>query len=235
MKPVRKRITVRGCRRSRFHDERGNRIDVSGLAYLPHCLLTTISRLAFGIRPTMPWIGYRAIKQLERTLQNDWTIVEFGSGMSTLWLAERCNRVISVEEDSVWHAKVSRELRRRGIQHVDYRLRKAGDYHRVDDIDERSCQFVLIDGIKRGLCAAEALRIVADGGFIYLDNSDKHADSKDGDTRVAEDLLLSSQRRAEARYFVDFVPTHFFVTQGLLLRMRHRSGPTVSPNTLSNG
>ena len=79
-----------GERRSNFHDLRGNRVGIKGLFYLPHVILTIFLRKFFGYRLDMPWISYRAQRKIARLIQPDWTILEFGSGMSTLWLARRC-------------------------------------------------------------------------------------------------------------------------------------------------
>ena len=50
----------------------------------------------------VPWFTYPAIRQLARMIRADWRVLEFGSGNSTLWWAQRVAAVVSVEHDPVW-------------------------------------------------------------------------------------------------------------------------------------
>jgi len=211
--------------RSRFHDEKGNRLDLAGFRYLPHCLVTTSLRVTTGRRPAVPWIGYRGLARIESLLRPTSRVLEFGSGMSTVWFAARCREVVSIENCPDWYATVQQLLRRRCIGNVDYRLASAEDYSRLDDLPDRLFDFILIDGIRRGACARAALRKLTPGGSIYLDNSDKYADTRDGDTRIAERTLLKATADAgDVEYFVDLVPTYLAVTQGMLVRPKDTTG-----------
>ena len=59
------------------------------------------------------------------------------------------------------------------------------------------------------------------GGYIYLDNSDKHSTEEGGDTRIAEETLLKAveENGGEVKYFVDLVPTYLAVNQGMLVKL----------------
>ena len=109
-------------RRSRFHNHRGERVDAKGLAYLPHSVATTTWLKLTGRRPETPWLGYRAVKRLDELIEPDWRILEFGSGMSTIWFARRCAFVLSLETDDRWFANVRAHLERAGLENVDCRL-----------------------------------------------------------------------------------------------------------------
>jgi predicted O-methyltransferase YrrM len=80
---------------------------------------------------------------------------------------------------------------------------------------------IMIDGSNRSACAANAVNLIAEGGIIYLDNSDKHSSATGGDTRQAESILLAfaKERNAEIRYCTDFCPCEFFVQEGLLVQL----------------
>jgi predicted O-methyltransferase YrrM len=218
---MQKIVTGGTAHKSRFHDEKGNLIDLAGLIYLPHCILTTLLRISTGWRPTLPWLGYRAIRRLERLIQPDWKIVEFGSGMSTLWFSQRCSQVVSIENDKAWYDRMGEALRIRGVTNVEYKLKSVEQFSCLDEYPDHYFDFILIDGCERGKCASTALAKVKAGGYIYLDNSDKHSDGKSGDTRIAEDVLLQAARHKNSRleYFVDFIPTYLAVTQGLLVAL----------------
>lgn len=205
--------------KTRFHDEKGNRLDWKGFIYLPHCLLTTILRLTIGYRPILPWISYRAIKVLDELIQSDWKMLEWGSGMSTLWFAERVGHLTTIEDNNFWYDKVISTLKK--VSNVDYRFLTGNSYFNLEQFAEHEFDFILIDGSQRGNCAKHAVRKIKPGGYIYLDNSDKHSTEEGGDIRVAEEILLQAvnERGGEVKYFVDLVPTYLAVNQGMLIKL----------------
>lgn len=62
-----------------------------------------------------------AATRLLDVLVRDADVWEFGSGGSTLWLAERARSVISIEDDSRWYAAVVESLDALGLK-ADVRL-----------------------------------------------------------------------------------------------------------------
>lgn len=208
--------------RSRFHDEKGNHIDLNGFKFLPHCLTTTFLRLSTGWRPALPWISYRAIRRLKQILSTSKTkMVEFGSGMSTVWFSKHCQEVVSIEDYEGWYQKVKGELSKRNIHNVEYKFKPSNQYPLLEEYPDNYFDFILVDGSQRANCVATALKKVKPKGYIYLDNSDKNPTEPDGDLRVAENLLLNAAQKAggKVEYFVDFVPTYLAVTQGMLVQV----------------
>lgn len=57
-----------------------------------------------------PWLCWPAIDWLEAFMQPGMRVLEFGSGGSTVFFAKRGARVLSIEDDSAWHAEVQRRL-----------------------------------------------------------------------------------------------------------------------------
>ncbi len=203
---------------SRFRDQKGHTIDPGGLRYLPHALLSACLRATLGYRERKPWLSYRAIKQIDLLLRPEWKILEFGSGMSTAWFGRKCRELVSIEDSPAWFSVVQKMLSSQHISNVNLRLREKDVFHILDDFTDGYFDFALIDGINRGTCIQTALRKVRSGGYVYLDNSDQYANNPDGDTRIAEGILLShlENRGLKPRYFVDFSPGNFFVSEGLL-------------------
>jgi hypothetical protein len=218
MNTVKKILAGNQFTKSRLHDQKGNLIDLEGLLYLPHSLSTTILRLSVGRRPELPWLGYRAIRHLEGLLEPDWKVLEFGSGMSTLWFAKRCHTVVSIEDNEQWYLKVSEILEEHGATNVEYKLKNAKEYHKLDEYMDGYFDFILIDGAERDKCAKSALPKIREGGYIYLDNTDK-VDDRSGDIRIAEETLLNAakEKEGQVKYFVDLIPTYVAVTQGQLV------------------
>ena len=208
-------------RKSRFHDEKGNRVDAGGLIYAVPAFVTAVLRVAFDYRPERPTISYRAQRRLNELIQSDWRCAEFGSGMSTPWLARRCAFLLSVENDQTWHRKVERMIAAAGLGNVSYEFRQPDQFADLAAYPDGHFDFVLIDGWDRHGCVVSALAKLKPGGWIYLDNSDKDMTIPGGDLRRAEEALLEAVRARDGsiEYFVDFSPTNFFAEQGLLARL----------------
>jgi len=202
-------------RKTRFHDQKGNRLDAVGLLYTPRVFLEAVLRSVMDYRTTQPWISYRAAELIARMLNKQSRVIEFGSGMSTLWFAERSGSVVSIESDPFWLNKVEALLQQRGITNVDLRLRAPEEIADVDGIPDSTFDFVLVDGPSREACVVAALPKLRGGGSLYLDNTDDPA------TAPAEAELLGAvqQRGGEARYFTDYVPGQMTPVQGLLARL----------------
>ena len=143
MKIINKILTGGKAHKSRFHDEKGNLIDLAGLIYLPQCLITTIMRVGIGYRPVLPWLGYRAINYLDQLIQPDWKMLEWGSGMSTLWFAKRVHDITSIEDYQPWYEKVRSTLN--NVKNVDYQFKSGNDYFSLDQYPDETFDFILID------------------------------------------------------------------------------------------
>ena len=210
-------------RKTRFHDERGNLIDLKGAIYAPRALAGTVARKFFDLRPVRPWISYRAVKFLDGNIRPDWHVIEFGSGMSTLWFVRRCGFLHSIENNPHWHELLSRRLE--GAKHVRYELRSLDEYSDVSDYPDASVDLAFVDGAWRSRCVENVLSKIRPGGYLYLDNTDLEGDQPDGEIPRAEAMALSAckARGGSYRYFVDFRPTRFEVTQGLLVQFRTRA------------
>ncbi len=215
-------------RKTRFHDEKGNLVDPGGMAYAPAALATAVLRTVFGYRAAVPTISYRARKAIASLLDEESRVVEFGSGMSTPWLARRCRFLLSIEDDPRWFGEVQALLAARGLTNVRLEMRDPETYAALAGYPDAHFDFALVDGTDRAGCLRSVLPKLRPGGWIYLDNTDKDMTLADGDSRRAEALLLEAARRCggPVRYFVDFSPTNFFVEQGMLVRITAPSATT---------
>jgi Methyltransferase domain len=148
-----------------------------------------------------PWIPFEAADWLQRYLNRNRKVFEWGSGGSTIFLAERAGQVFSVEHDRKWHELVSKALADRGITNCSDQLHEpkpivgnlaAADQSQIsrfiyDDYDpgatldeyvraidahpDRSFDLVLVDGRVRTECIQHALPKIKPGGYLMLDNS----------------------------------------------------------------
>ena len=69
--------------------------------------------------PERPWLTRESIGILDRLLRPEDIGIEFGSGRSTAWFAQRVKRLRSVEHNPVWHARVARQLASGEIGNVE--------------------------------------------------------------------------------------------------------------------
>ena len=56
--------------------------------------------------PDRPYYVPRAIEHLERLIDRSTSVFEWGSGVSTLWWAERVGTVTAIEHDETWFDRV---------------------------------------------------------------------------------------------------------------------------------
>lgn len=212
-----KMLAGSNTRKSRLHTEKGQFVPFSRLIRNgPRAVATGIGRLVFGVRPMRPWISYDAQKLLAAILTPQSTVLEFGSGMSTLWYARHAKGVVSIEDHSEWYSLV------KGVLTAQANV----EYHFANSVDEyltfphQEYDLIMVDGSHRAECVEAALPFLAPGGVIYLDNSDKRKHGLPGDVPKAERLILeyASKRGCEVRRFVDFAPTQLFVQEGVFVR-----------------
>jgi len=205
-----------GMRKTRFHNYKGQMLDAAGFLYLPHSVVTALLLKVAGHRPELPWLGYRAINHLDELITKNWRVLEFGSGMSTIWLARRCGFLKSVETNENWYAVVKRILAEKSLGNVDYQLCRGAEDECLQDCEDAAFDLVLVDGYNRDRVMGVAISKVKRGGYIYLDNSD--VPYKEHQT--ARDLLLKAAGSgAEVKIFNDLCPTQVCVSEGILASM----------------
>jgi hypothetical protein len=147
----------------------------------------------------VPWLPFKARRWLADHVGKETSVFEYGSGGSTLFLARRAGRVISVEHDATWYAHVSRALAGMSVGNCEHMLREpepatgagavaAGPtsgrtefagftfdrYVRsIDDHPDGSLDVVIVDGRARLACVERALPKIRPGGHLVLDNAER--------------------------------------------------------------
>lgn len=208
-------------RKTRFHDLKGARIDARSWLDIPRVLAQCAARELLGYRPALPWISYSAIRHLSRLIQPCWHVLEFGSGMSTLYFARRCAWVHSIESNGEWYQKVQALLESHHLTNVHLEQRSGAQaaimaYRDLSAYPDASLECVFIDGHARDRCVEAAWRVIKPGGVIYLDNTDLGCQWED--YARAEQLLLEGAhaRGMRVTFHTGLAPAQFVATQGLL-------------------
>ena len=119
----------------------------------------------------IPWYTYPAIEYLAQFDYGAKKIFEFGCGNSSLFWAARAAEVVSIEDNPNWFEKWQREF---SAANLDVRWRDEGEiYENSIFEDSQKYDVIIVDGKRRAQCAAAAVKALAPGGMIILDDSDR--------------------------------------------------------------
>lgn len=117
----------------------------------------------------IPWMTYPAICYLKQIDFSELSVFEYGSGASTQFWSSRARRVVSVEHDDSWAAKI-----------VALALPNVELIHAVDDeyvgagARQAPHDVIVIDGGWRYDCAMKALQWLSPNGMVILDNAERY-------------------------------------------------------------
>ena len=142
----------------------------------------------------LPWWPFAVIGKVENFIaerQGEIRVFEFGAGASTLWLARRCETVISVEHDESFvrvlqpllkelknvtlHGIPPRSMTspliasaRPGYQGYDF-----SDYVGSISREKELFDLIVVDGRARNDCLRASVEKLAPGGMLLFDNTDR--------------------------------------------------------------
>jgi len=142
-----------------------------------------------------PWLTPQAIRILIDWVRCTDRGIEWGSGKSTAWFAQRIEHLVSIEHDLIWYERTLTWLVRNGLSsRVEQRLlplrreverKDSGEVvtHQpyvtvVNEYCDESFDFALVDGRLRHLCTAMVLPKIRPGGLLILDNSERYIPSE---------------------------------------------------------
>jgi predicted O-methyltransferase YrrM len=161
-----------------------------------------------------PWLSYSAARRIAEILPPNAHALEIGSGQSTLWLARRCERLLSIEADKHWFDHLRGELARAGHHHVDLRYRwRAEEIADFSSVEDSSLDFILVDGGPRAEVLERSYCKLRPGGVLYVDNTDNPGISES----CRADLIAHAARTGgKLEFFPDFSPGILHATEGVL-------------------
>lgn len=141
----------------------------------------------------IPWWTYSAIDFIAshlETLEKPIKVFEWGSGASTLWLAKRADKVISIEHDSKWyallqpflldypnvqsilvepeHLLIDEKFTSNKILGVNFKSYVTSITNYPDQYD-----LIIIDGRARAACLQSCIPFLAPHGMVIFDNSNR--------------------------------------------------------------
>lgn len=141
-----------------------------------------------------PWIAHYAFKRLESLIKPEMSVLEFGSGGSTLYLADKVASIYSIEHDPDWYRVIYSALEKfPSVHHVLVPAEKKEGpecyksvhglfseglnfekyAHAADHLPGLSIDLLIIDGRVRPQCLIQAKSKLKPGGILLFDNSDR--------------------------------------------------------------
>ncbi|CAN5594647.1 hypothetical protein BH20ACT15_BH20ACT15_02760 [soil metagenome] len=163
-----------GTRASLHHTARGP-MGLAGWLRLPAAHM----RARFGSTPERPWIVPQAIGWLGRRMRRGWTVVELGSGRSTVWLGRRAESVIAYEDNDYWIERARQLVDERGLANVEIRHQPITSYADElaalpdDGLDLLVIDFLESPDAERVDAVRAGMSKVRPGGYLLLDDSDR--------------------------------------------------------------
>jgi tRNA(Met) C34 N-acetyltransferase TmcA len=121
----------------------------------------------------IPWFTYSAIEYLSQLNLSEKTVLEWGSGNSSLFFAKRVKSIVSIESDNEWYKEISD----RKLQNQEVLFSKIENYEKIPSLIGKKFDIVIVDGKKRYECSKEVSKFLNDGGIVILDNSDWYKNS----------------------------------------------------------
>jgi len=136
-----------------------------------------------------PFISEDAISYLDNFIVKNHCVFEYGSGYSTLWLAQRCKSIVSIEHDRFWHEKVSNEILNKNVKNAEvffieadktinrkfYSDRKMKSFEKyvkkIMEFNDEYFDIIMIDGRARPSCVEYSIKKVKNNGILILDDS----------------------------------------------------------------
>lgn len=120
----------------------------------------------------VPWLPLPVVALLAARMPPDLAVLEYGSGNSTLWWSRRAARVVSVEHDAAFHARLGPQL----PANVEYLLAPAspdGAYENAPVRFGRAFDLIVIDGVRRVECMQACLPLLKEDGVVIVDNVER--------------------------------------------------------------
>ncbi|TVR12616.1 MAG: FkbM family methyltransferase [Balneolaceae bacterium] len=146
----------------------------------------------------VPWFTYGVNELLEKRLQKELTVFEYGSGLGTLWWTKRVKSVTAVEHVKSWFDEISEKM----PQNVHLLFRELGENY-INAISEGEHPFdiIIIDGRERNKCAAAARNHLSKRGVIIFDDTNRE--------KYSEGITLLKESGFRQLPFKGFSPIEF--------------------------
>lgn len=176
-----------------------------------------LRQLAWQSRnPSVPWLAIPTVKLLDSYLKSSDKVLEFGSGRSTQYLAQRVEKIISIEHNEEWYNKLNDlfenhiERERVNLIHVDKSsiqewINNTAAWKSFIHLIDAPFDLILIDGIFRLELVIMSIPLLNDSGMLILDDAHRFfAPIELGTNKLLIKAGLSESRTRAAETIIDY-------------------------------
>ena len=128
---------------------------------------------------------------MEKIIRKDMEVFEFGSGGSSIFLAERAASVTAVEDEQRWAGAVHKEAQKRNLKNLEvlfspYNFFEGKEFEAsayLNTLNGRGYDLIVVDGKEEGVqvrdrCFWRAEEFIRKGGVIVVDDSYRYPQIK---------------------------------------------------------
>lgn len=125
-----------------------------------------------------PWLVYDAIDYINSLIKPYHNMFEYGCGGSTIYYHNKVKHLRSVEHDVNWANNTLKKLSKNNVDLIQHEVKKKTkdnlcSYANVINNYQDYYDIILIDGLYRNKCIANAINKLKKNGIIILDNSNR--------------------------------------------------------------
>jgi hypothetical protein len=120
----------------------------------------------------IPWVTYSFIDFITGRLNKTMSLLEYGSGNSTLFYGERVKKVVAVENDLEWFNMISKSMPS-NVEMKYIELVRGADYCKYGSQFPGAFDIVIVDGRDRVNCLKNSIGALSDRGVMVLDDSER--------------------------------------------------------------
>lgn len=160
--------------------------------YLGEWLKLSFGKKLNNVQSGIPWLNMPTIEFLKKNLNKNMNVFEWGSGGSTVFIANKVNKVISIEYDLNYYHFVKQKIDNLNIKNTKlvsippndegflcnkkftFKNKYFDKYvNYINQFSNNSFDIIIIDGRQRNDCLKQAVNKLKSEGIIVFDNFDR--------------------------------------------------------------
>lgn len=121
----------------------------------------------------IPWVTFSFIEFIKERLSKNMSMLEYGSGNSTLFYAKLCKEVTAIEHDKEWIDILNKDLPKNAeIIHISLQNEKKS-YCEAASTLQKQYDIIIIDGRHRNNCIQASFSYLKPEGVLILDDTER--------------------------------------------------------------